>query len=169
MVGELHGKKEIRRAVPEDASGIAKVINSVVDEKKYTSLRKFSVEEEREFMESLGERETIFIALIGGKIIGIQSITKFAEWSESMDHVGNILTMVLKEYRGQDIGWALASKTLEFARSHGYEKIATYIIEDNQGAIEYYTKHGFKRVGRWMKQVKLDGVYHNDIIMEMFL
>jgi L-amino acid N-acyltransferase YncA len=169
MVDVLQGKIEIRRATLEDANSIVDVINSVVDEKKYTSLRKFSAEEEREFLESLNEREAIFVAEIKSEIVGIQSITRFAEWSDSMNHVGNILTMVLKEYRAQGIGRALASKTLEFARSHGYEKIATYIIEDNLGAIEYYTKIGFKQVGRWMNQVNIDGVYHNDIIMELFL
>jgi RimJ/RimL family protein N-acetyltransferase len=169
MSDDSLGNMEIRRAVPEDAGGISSLINSVVEERQYTSLRKFSIDEEREFLESLSERETVFIALINGKNVGIQSITRFAEWSESMDHVGNILTMVLKEHRGQGIGKALASTTLEFARSHGYEKIATYIIEDNLGAIEYYTRLGFKPVGKWTRQVRINGIYHNDIIMELFL
>lgn len=169
MIDDSLMKVETRCATPKDAGGIAKVINSVVDENKFTSLRNFTVEDEWEFIESLNEREAIFIALFDGDIVGIQSITRFAEWSESMDHVGNILTMVLKEFRDQGVGKALASRTLEFARSHGYEKIATYIIEDNLGAIEYYSKLGFKPVGKWTRQVKIEGVYHNDIIMEMFL
>ena len=52
---------KIRRADIEDAKGIAYVINSVVDEKKYTSLRKFTEEEEREYIRSLNEREAILL------------------------------------------------------------------------------------------------------------
>ncbi|UCE36439.1 MAG: GNAT family N-acetyltransferase [Thermoplasmata archaeon] len=159
----------IRRANIDDAEAIANIINNVVDEKKYTSLRKFSVEEEREYINSLNKREAIFVATKNGKIIGFQDISLFAKWSESMSHVGNILTLILKEYRNQGIGKLLAERTLEFARQNGYEKVSTYIMKDNINAINYYKSLGFNPVGRWLKQVKIDGNYHDDLIMELFL
>ena len=93
----------------------------------------------------------------------------FAKRSESMNHVGHILTLILKEYRGQGIGRLLAEKTLEFARCHNYEKIVSYVMEDNTVALRYYESLGFKSVGKWLKQVKINGTYHNDIIIELFL
>ncbi|UCG68405.1 MAG: GNAT family N-acetyltransferase [Thermoplasmata archaeon] len=159
----------IRKANINDAEIISKIINSVVDERKFTSLRKFSVEEERDYLNSLNEREAIFVAIKNGKIVGFQDISLFAKWSKSMNHVGNILTLILKEYRNLGIGKLLAERTLEFARQNGYEKISTYIMEDNTNAINYYTSLGFNPVGRWSKQVKFDGKYHDDIIVELFL
>lgn len=159
----------IRKASVDDAEAIANVINSVVDEKKYTTLRKFSIEEEREYISSLSEREAIFVAEKNGKVIGFQDISLFAKWSESMSHVGNILTLILKEHRNQGIGGRLAKRTLEFARRNGYEKISTYIMEDNVGALEYYKSIGFTPVGRWSKQVKIDGKYHDEVVVELFL
>ena len=44
----------IRQAVPEDAASVAKVLNSVIAERRYSALdTPFSVEEERSFIASL--------------------------------------------------------------------------------------------------------------------
>ncbi len=86
-----------------------------------------------------------------------------------MNHVGNILTLVLKEHRNRGIGRMLAERTLEFARRNGYEKISTYIMEDNVGALEFYKNLGFTPVGKWSRQVKIDGEYHDEIVVELFL
>ena len=173
FVSHTIGLKEmsitIRRATIDDAEAIAHIINSVVDEERYTSLRKFSVEEEREYLSSLDEREGMFVAIKDGKIVGLQEISLFAKWSKSMSHVGNILTLILQAYRGQGIGTQLAERTLKFARENRYEKISSYVIKDNIHAINYYEKLGFRVVGRWTKQIKLDGKYHDDLIVELFL
>jgi ribosomal protein S18 acetylase RimI-like enzyme len=160
---------EIRKAGINDAEAISNIINSVVDEKKFTSLRKFSAAEEREYIDSLGEREAIFLAERDGKVLGFQNISLFAKWSESMSHVGNILTLILKEHRNQGIGGMLAEKTLEFARHNGYEKISTYVIEENVGALKFYESIGFVRCGKWSRQVRIDGKYHDEVVVELFL
>jgi RimJ/RimL family protein N-acetyltransferase len=160
---------EIRRATVVDAEAIAAIINGVIDEGGRTSLRKFSQEEERDFIASMDEREVMFVALDGTKVVGFQGLSKFARWSDSMDHVGNVLTMVRPEYRGLGIGTAMAERTFAFAREHGYEKISTYIIADNASAMKYYEGLGFSKVGLWRDQVILDDGYHDDVIVEKFL
>jgi ribosomal protein S18 acetylase RimI-like enzyme len=160
---------EVRRGSLEDAGQISEVINSVVEEGRFTSLKKHTAEEERAFMESLGDREAIFIALVGGKVVGIQSLTEFAKWSDSMSHVGNILTLVREDFRGKGVGRKLAEKTLQFARDKAYKKISTYIIADNQIAVEYYKSLGFEVIGKWKDQVKIGQEFHDDLIVELFL
>jgi len=159
----------VRKGSAKDALPVSEVINSVVDEGRYTSLKKHSADEERGFIESLGDREAIFVAFVDGRIVGIQSLTKFAEWSDSMGHVGNILTLVLKEFRGKGIGKRLSEKTLEFARENGYQKISTYIIADNEMAIKFYESLGFEVVAKWKDQVKIGSEFHDDLIVELFL
>lgn len=159
----------VRKGTVKDALPISEVINSVVEEGKFTSLKKHSADEERDFIETLGDREAIFVALVDGRIVGIQSLTKFAEWSDSMGHVGNILTLVLKEFRGKGIGKKLSKTTLEFARENGYKKISTYIIADNETAVEFYESLGFEVVGKWKDQVKIGSEFHDDLIVELFL
>lgn len=160
---------EVRRATVEDAAAVSAIINGVVDEGGLTSLRRFTAEEERDFIASLDRREAIFVATEGGNVVGFQGISRFARWSDSMSHVGNVLTMVVPEHRGRGVGRALARRTLAFAREMGYEKVSTYIVADNEAALAYYEALGFERVGLWRDQVRLDGRYHDDVIVEMFL
>ncbi len=158
----------IRRAGPDDAGAISSIINDIVAEGR-TSLRTFTPEEEREFIGSLKPREAIFVAEEGGDVIGFQGISEFARWSQSMAHVGNILTFVKRGHRGRGVGRSLTETTLRFARENGYEKISTYIIADNGPAVEFYKSLGFVEVGLWRKQVKLEDGYHDDVVVELFL
>lgn len=159
----------IRTARVEDARAIATVINEVVVEGRYTSLRTFTPEEEADFIASMKPREAIFVAEEDGEILGFQGISEFANWSNAMAHVANILTFVRRKHRRLGIGRMLAERTLAFAREHGYEKVSTYIIADNTPAVAFYEDLGFRPVGTWTRQVKLDDGYHDDLIVELFL
>jgi L-amino acid N-acyltransferase YncA len=158
----------IREAGLDDAEAISSIINDIVAEGR-TSLRTFTPEEEREFLGAQKPREAIFVAEEDGDVIGFQGIGEFAQWSLSMAHVGNILTFVKRDHRGRGVARLLTETTLRFARENGYEKISTYIIADNEPAVEFYKGLGFEVVGLWRKQVKLDDGYHDDVIVELFL
>jgi len=160
----------IRQAVPEDALGVAEVLNSVIAERRYSALdTPFSVEEERSFIASLGPREAMFLAEVNGQIVGIQTIDGYAKYTGSMEHVGIMGTFVLRDYRGKGIGRALAERTFSFARQCGYEKILIYVRASNEGALHFYKGLGFEEIGKASKQVKIDGEYDDEIFLELFL
>jgi len=159
----------VRRATPEDAERIAKVLGSIVDEGKFTVLKKFSPEEERSYLQSLSDREAIFVAESGGKIVGLQSIDSPYKYSDKMEHVATIGTFVMDGFRGMGIGKRLAEATWSFAREKGYEKIVIAVLHDNERALSFYEKLGFKRVGVHKKHAKLGGEYKDEVIMEFFL
>lgn len=160
----------IRPASLSDIPSILNIIHSIVDEKEFTVLRKFTLEEEYAYFNQLNERETIFVAETEGKVVAFLSIDlPFKTFSEAMGHVGMTGTFVLKEFRGRGIGTLLSKKSLKFAKKHGYEKLVVYVMEDNPRSIKFHEDLGFKRVGLWTNQVKIDGKYHNEIIMELFL
>jgi RimJ/RimL family protein N-acetyltransferase len=43
------------------------------------------------------------------------------------------------------------------------------VFEDNIQGLRFYEKLGFRRVGKWTKQVKIDDEYHDEILLEKFL
>jgi RimJ/RimL family protein N-acetyltransferase len=148
---------------------LSEIINCIVNEQEYTTMRVISEDEERSYLESLSEREAVFIAEAGGKIIGMQSIDSPYKWSDKMEHVGKMGTLELKDYRRQGLGKKMAEKTLSFAKLCTYEKIVTFVLADNVSVLRFYKSLGFKRVGTWKKQAKLWGEYKDDILMEIFL
>jgi ribosomal protein S18 acetylase RimI-like enzyme len=160
----------IRPATLDDAEGVLGVLNSVVQERKYSSFdRILTVEEERQFIASLGERSGLFVAELEGRIVGFQTIEPFAAYTPAMDHVGIMGTFVHADFRGQGIGRQLAEASFKFAQETGYEKAVIYVRASNEAAQEFYQKLGFVPKGTLEKQVKIDGEHDDVVFMEMFL
>lgn len=161
---------KIRPATLDDAEGVLEVLNSVVQERKYSSFdRILTVEEERQFIASLGERSGLFVAELEGRIVGFQTIEPFAAYTPAMDHVGIMGTFVHADFRDQGIGRQLAEASFKFAQEKGYEKAVIYVRASNKAAQEFYQKLGFVPKGTLEKQVKIDGQYDDKVFMEMFL
>lgn len=161
----------IRRAAPDDATGICAIWKAIVAEKKYSAIdRPFTIEEERAYIQVLSTREGIFLAETAERrVVGFQTIDLWARPIRSMDHVAQLGTFVLREWRGRGIGRQLAAHTLAFARSAGYEKLVIFVRASNTGAQEFYKGLGFTPCGRLARQVKISGEYDDEILMEMFL
>jgi ribosomal protein S18 acetylase RimI-like enzyme len=161
---------KIRPVTPGDAEGVLEVLNSVVQERKYSSFdRILTVEEELQFINSLGERSGLFVAELEGHIVGFQTIEPFAAYTPAMDHVGIMGTFVHADFRGQGIGHQLAEASFKFAQEKGYEKAVIYVRASNQSAQAFYWKLGFVPKGSLERQVKIDGEYDDEVFMEMFL
>ncbi|MFX1402701.1 MAG: GNAT family N-acetyltransferase, partial [Promethearchaeota archaeon] len=134
----------IRKATPDDAEHLSNIWKIICAEKKYTAVDKpFTVEEERNYIISLSEREVIFVAELDGKIVGFQTLDLWSKALTSTYHVGTIGTFILPEYRGKNLAYTLTNRTFEFARTNFYEKIVIYIRKGNKRAIKFYQNLGF--------------------------
>jgi ribosomal protein S18 acetylase RimI-like enzyme len=161
---------KIRPVTLDDAEGVLEVLNSVVQEQEYSSFdRLLTLEEERHFIASLGERSSLLVAEFEGRIVGFQSIEPFATYTSAMDHVGVMGTFVHADFRGQGVGSQLAEASFKFAQEKGYEKAVIYVRSSNEVAQRFYQKLGFVPKGTLEKQVKIDGEYDDVVFMEMFL
>jgi len=160
----------IRKASVQDAEEISSIWSVICSERIYSAVNNsFTPEQEREYISSLSNRECIFVAEYKSQIIGFQSLDKWAEYSDSFDHVGVIGTFVLPKWRNKKIGRQLAKYTFNFARNNDYEKIVIYVRANNSGAIEFYRKLGFVQKGVLSRQVKIDDQYEDELFLELFL
>ena len=160
----------IRKATVQDAEEISNIWTVICSERIYSAVNKpFTPQQERKYISSLSAREGIFVAEVEGQIIGFQSLDKWAEYSDSFDHVGVIGTFVLPEWRKKNIGYKLAQFTFNLAKEHDYEKFVIYVRAGNSGAIRFYENLGFVQKGVLSNQVKINGGYEDEIFMEMFL
>jgi RimJ/RimL family protein N-acetyltransferase len=161
----------IRRGTTDDAASIVAVLQQIVAEKSHSAIDyPFTLEQEREYLGSLSTRESVFLAETPDRrVVGFQSLDQWTKLFHSMDHVGQLGTFVLKEWRGRGIGKQLAVQTLAFARSGDYEKLVIYVRASNTGAQVFYAGLGFVPCGRLARQVKIDGQHDDEIVMEMFL
>jgi L-amino acid N-acyltransferase YncA len=144
------------------------VLNGVIAEGRYTAMSGYwTPEAEQTYIDSLGPRSELFVAEVAGRIVGLQSIEPFVAYTSTMDHVAELGTFVLDGYRGRGIGSGLARASLGFARQCGYEKVVIFVLTDNPLGLAYYRSLGFEARGTLARQTKIDGVYHDEIFMEM--
>ncbi len=163
-------KMLIRQATLDDAGQIADVMNSVIDEGKFTIFnRPFSEQEERDFISSLGSRSALYVADIDGKIAGVQSIDLFSNFADSVCHVATMGTWLRLNYRGRGIGRLMAEESFSFARSHGYRKVVIQVLAHNERALRFYRNLGFLDIGIARQQVKLADKFHDEIYLEKLL
>src|SRR6266849_4310783 len=145
-----------RRGTPDDAPSIVSVWQAIVSEKIYSAIDcPFTTEREREYLQSLSRREGMFLAETADRqVVGFQSLDQWTKLFRSMDHVGQLGTHILHEWRGRGVGTQLAAHTLPFARSAGYEKLVIYVRGGNTGAQAFYAGLGFAPCGRLTRQVR---------------
>jgi ribosomal protein S18 acetylase RimI-like enzyme len=86
-----------------------------------------------------------------------------------MAHVGQIGTFLLPEWRGQGLGRQLWNVTLAFARESEYRKLLIYVRASNTHAQAFYRHLGFRECGRLARQVVIDDVADDEVLMEFFL
>jgi ribosomal protein S18 acetylase RimI-like enzyme len=161
----------IRRATPDDAAGIAAVMEVIAGERIYSAIdRAWTVEEERRYLESRSPREGMFVAVDAADgIVGLQNICLWSSELPSMAHVGHVGTFLLPAFRRHGLGRRLWSSTLSFARDSAYRKIVIYVRGSNSAAQSFYRGLGFIECGRLTRQVTIDGVEDDEVLFEVFL
>jgi ribosomal protein S18 acetylase RimI-like enzyme len=160
----------IRRATLDDADAISAIWNVICAERTYTAINQpFTPQQERDYIASLSDRESIFLADVNDRVVGFQSLDMWAKYTDSFDHVGVVGTFVLPNWRRKGIAHHLAAHTFDFARANGYEKIVIHVRASNLGAQSFYRSLGFVAKGVLERQVKIDGQYEDQVCMELFL
>ena len=161
----------IRRARADDAGPIAAVIEVVAAERIHSAIdRAWTVDEQRRYLESLSPREAIHVALDGaGGIVGLQVLDRWSPSLASMAHVGQVGTFLLPAWRGRGIGHLLWNATTAFAAGAGYRKLVIQVRGSNAAAQAFYRSLGFQDCGRLSRQVIIDGIEDDEVLMERFI
>src|SRR5262245_47569793 len=161
----------IRQALPRDAADIVGVLQVIASERTYSAIDNvWSAEDEERHISAMSPREAIHVATDEAqRIIGLQILDRWATTLDSTAHVGQLGTFVLPEWRHRGVGRQLWEFTLAFARHARYRKLVIYVRGSNTSAQRYYHALGFQTCGRLARQVVIDGVEDDEIVMELFL
>lgn len=86
-----------------------------------------------------------------------------------MDHVGQLGTFLLAEWRGRGIGQTLARATFASAREHRYQKLVIWVRASNDAAQRFYMGLGFRECGRLSRQIMVNQECDDEVLMDLFL
>ena len=163
---------EVRDARVEDAESIARILNEIISTRIYTALdTPLSAAEQRRFIETFPSRGIFLVAVdsVSGRIVGLQDVSPFADYTHAFDHVGIIGTYVDLACHRRGIGARLFEATFRAAVSKGYEKLFSYVRADNEAGLRAYRGQGFTVVGTASRHAKIDGRYIDEIVIEKIL
>ena len=139
----------MRRALASDAAGMVSVLQPIVAAKVYSAMtEEITLESQKAYLEKALPDGMFFVATDGptGAIVGLQNI------EPSGDAAGEISTFVALDRRGEQIGHALATKTLADARERGLREVIASIRASNESAIRFYSSLGFEDRGARSRQ-----------------
>lgn len=161
----------IREARADDAAAVLGVLNPIIESEAVAFDAPLTESDERGYIAGFPSRGVFHVALRRGDglLVGFQSLEPFATYTSLFDHVGVLGTYVDAAFRRQQVASRLFATTFTAARVKGYEKLFTYIREDNPPALAAYAGQGFRVVGRAERHLKVDGRYVAEVIVERFL
>lgn len=138
----------VREARLEDLSGLAGVIRQVTAGETYIVGE--SVADQLAHADTLihgrpDEPPMYFVAIVDGEVIGWVNLERRAE--RKLRDVLYLTMGLLDEYRGLGIGSTLLDRGVDWARTHGYRKVASDVPATNESAIEFLEDNGWEREG----------------------
>lgn len=118
---------------------------------------------------SHGPEGIILIARNNGKAIAMAGA--YREEGEKLSHIAYVWGVYVNAvYRGQGIGRKLLENLFkEIDKIGGIEKINLNVNTTQQSAVRLYEKLGFQIVGTLYKELKVDGKYFDEHVMEKLL
>ena len=88
---------------------------------------------------------------------------------EAYRHVADISVYVEREWRGKGAGRVLLEKLDDLGRQHGFHKLVLSAFPFNTGGMALYERLGYRTVGIYREQGRLDGKWVDTIVMEKLL
>lgn len=160
----------IRTAKKEDALDLIRYVNKIGGESDFLTFGEgefdITLEKEEEIIEShIGiENKIYLIAEIENEIAG--SLNYSGRARQRTKHTGEFGLSVAKRYWGLGIGKELIKYMIDWAKEGNVvRKINLRVREDNETAINLYTKLGFKKEGIISREFYIDGKYYSSIFM----
>lgn len=160
---------KIRPATAADAEAIATIYNQGIEDRVATletDLR--TPNERRQWLATRGPRHPVIVAEAGGEVVGWGSLNAFSP-RKAYDYVADFSVYIERGWRGKGVGSRLLTRLIELARELGYHKLVLSAFPWNAGGMALYQKLGFRTVGTYKEQGKLDGRWVDTLIMEKLL
>jgi len=147
----------VRPARQEDMAGIVSVIETIAAEETYVVAARLAETVSRDgvlLRRNQSKDRVFFVATVGDDEVGWLHIE--GPQFPSMDHTAELTLGVLERYRGEGLGTALMDRGLDWAATHGLQKLYQSLPATNEGAVSFLETNG------WSVESSREGHYQID-------
>lgn len=164
----------LRRSYPSDARQVLDYLNMVGGESDNLLFGKngfmhMTPEREAEYLKRLNA-STNTLSLIGfvdRRLISLSQIR--GEPPLRAAHNFELSITVAKEFWGLGVGSTAMAELIRFVKERGARAIHLRVRAGNDAAISLYKKFGFEQAGVHKDFFNINGVYHDEILMDLYL
>jgi L-amino acid N-acyltransferase YncA len=159
----------IRAATRDDATAICRIYNQGIRDRVATLETEERTPEERAaWLEAHGPRHPVLVAEADGGVVGWASLNVFNA-RQAYDQVADLSLYVERDWRGRGVGRQLLDALVAHAKALGYHKLVLAAFPWNAAGTRAYGRAGFREVGIYREQGRLDGRWVDTIVMEKIL
>lgn len=155
-----------RTATPADAGAIAHIYNQGIEDRIATfETRLRSAEEIRSWFDT---RHPIVVVEEGDHVIAFAATFTYRP-REAYAGIAEFSVYVERAARGQGAGRLAMEALIEAAEAAGFWKLVSRVFPENTASRALLRSSGFREVGVYEKHARLDGVWHDAVIVERLL
>jgi L-amino acid N-acyltransferase YncA len=159
----------IRKATEQDLLRITEIYNQGIEDRIATLEEQVkSLEEMSQWFQERSNRFSVLVITDGQDIQGWASLNPYSHRC-AYAGVADISVYIDRDWRGKGLGSKLLQALEETAKENGFHKLVLFTFPFNQLGQGLYRKAGFREVGVFQNQGKLDGKFVDVIAMEKLL
>jgi len=158
----------IRLARASDAAAVATIYNQGIEDRAATFETEPRTAGEMAGRIAEDDRYPVLVAESEGRVLGWASIGTYRPRA-CYAGVGEFSVYVDRAVRGRGVGRALVAELISQAESRGYWKLVSRIFPSNAGSRSLCRALGFREVGVYEKHGRLDGRWHDVVIVERLI
>jgi L-amino acid N-acyltransferase YncA len=156
-----------RPAVPGDAPAIAQIYNEGIEDRMATfETRPRSAQDIEAWFD--GAHPIVVVERAGDRVDGFAATSRYRP-RECYAGVAEFSVYVRRSTRATGIGRLAMTALIEAAEAAGYWKLVSRVIEENVASRRLLRGVGFREVGVYKRQARLDGRWRNAVIVERLL
>lgn len=156
----------VRQARQADLSGLVGAIRQVASEGTYIEAESVAdvLDHERVLLRHNDvESRIFFVATVDDEVVGWVHL--HLPETGKLAHTAELTVGVVNGYRGRGIGSQLLQRGVQWAGTHGYEKLYNSAPSTNKRAIAFLEEHGWTVEAVREDHYHIDGQYVDEVMM----
>jgi L-amino acid N-acyltransferase YncA/protein-tyrosine-phosphatase len=159
----------IRESHSNDLAAIREIYNQGIEDRIATLDEVAQTEDTiREWYRAHGDRYSVLVAERDNRVVGWASLNPYSHRC-AYRGVADLSVYVERRARGSGVGSALLQSLERYAKRNEFHKIVLFALAKNEAGQRLYLKMGYRKVGTFAEQGRLDGRFIDVVAMEKIL